>query len=198
VNLVSNSFSLCVVVGGYLAFIGYFCLEAGVALCISDTIMKPSDWYLLFDERALILAMPGILAGIALTAVARKCQDEAMLPISMVVIPMIFYVVLFVSGLSIAEARKGGWVGETSQPVPVTALFHLVDFEKVQWHLCKELIPIWLGKFGVLMLHMSCQSYLSLLSIELIVRNDFCGIIFILPGCRCYFDGHGTGIRHKQ
>jgi MFS superfamily sulfate permease-like transporter len=140
---------LCVVVGGYLAFIGYFCLEAGVALCISDTIMKPSDWYLLFDERAIILALPGILAGIALTAVARKCQDEAMLPISMVVIPMIFYVVLFVGGWSISEARDGGWVGETSEPVPVTALYHLVDFEKVQWHLFKDLIPIWLGKFGM-------------------------------------------------
>ena len=38
------------VVGGYLAFIGYFCLEAGVALCISHPIMKPSDWSYLFDH----------------------------------------------------------------------------------------------------------------------------------------------------
>ena len=29
------------VVGGYLAFIGYFCVEAGVALCIGHTIMVP-------------------------------------------------------------------------------------------------------------------------------------------------------------
>lgn len=132
--------------GGYLAFIGYFCLEAGVALCISDTIMKPSDWGLLFEERNLVLAVPGIIAGIALTAVARKCQDEAMLPISMVVIPVIFYVVLFFCGWSISEAREDGWVGETSAPVPVTDLFKLVDLSKVQWHLFKDLIPIWLGK----------------------------------------------------
>ena len=37
------------VVGGYLAFIGYFCVEAGVALCIGHTIMKPSDWTYLFN-----------------------------------------------------------------------------------------------------------------------------------------------------
>lgn len=147
VNRVFNFHVL--VVGGYLAFIGYFCLEAGVALCISDTIMKPSDWSLLFDKQALLLAAPGIIAGIALTWVARKCQDEAMLPISMVVIPMIFYAVLFVCGWSISEAREGGWVGETSPPVPVTDLFHLVNFEKVQWHLFQELIPIWLGKYFI-------------------------------------------------
>eukprot|EP00804_Cyclotella_cryptica_P022111 CCRYP_011586-RA/>CCRYP_011586-RA protein AED:0.29 eAED:0.29 QI:247/1/0.83/1/0.2/0.33/6/0/513 len=133
------------VVGGYLAFIGYFCLEAGVALCINDTIMKPSDWTLLLDEHSLLLAIPGILSGIALTAVARKCEDEAMLPISMVVIPVVFYIVLFTGGWTIEEAREGGWVGETSPPVPVVDLFHLVDFGKVRWDLFKDLIPTWLG-----------------------------------------------------
>ena len=32
------------VVGGYLAFIGYFCFQAGVGLCISEAMTKPSDW----------------------------------------------------------------------------------------------------------------------------------------------------------
>jgi len=133
------------VVGGYLAFIGYFCVEAGVSLCISRPIMKPSDWSYLFDKQALLLAIPGIIAGILLTGVARKCQDEAMLPISMVVIPVVFYIVLFACGWSIEDAREGGWVGETSPPVPVQDLFHLIDFGKVRWDLCKEIIPTWLG-----------------------------------------------------
>jgi len=133
------------VVGGYLAFIGYFCVEAGVALCIGTTIMKPSDWSHLFDGRALLLAFPGMLAGIFLTFVARKCTNEAMLPLSMVVIPVIFYLVLYVNGWSIDDAREGGWVGETSPPVPVSDMFHLVDFSKVRWELGRELIPTWAG-----------------------------------------------------
>ncbi len=32
------------VVGGYLAFIGYFCLMAGTALCISESMMDLKDW----------------------------------------------------------------------------------------------------------------------------------------------------------
>ena len=46
------------VVGGYLAFIGYFCVEAGVALCIGHTIMVPTDWVYLFNEQSLVLALP--------------------------------------------------------------------------------------------------------------------------------------------
>ena len=133
------------VVGGYLAFIGYFCLEAGVALCISHTIMKPSDWGYLFDEGSLLLATPGIIAGIFLTLVSRKCANEAILPISMVAIPVAFYALMFFCGYTIEDARDGGWVGESSPSVPASDLLRLVDFHKVRWDLSKELISTWAG-----------------------------------------------------
>ena len=37
-----------------------------------------------------------------------------MLPLSMVAIPVTFYLILFANGMSIADAREGGWVGEVS------------------------------------------------------------------------------------
>lgn len=131
--------------GGYLAFIGYFCLEAGVALCISHPIMKPADWGYLFDEKSLILATPGIIAGIFLTLVSRKCSNEAILPISMVAIPLAFYIFMFLCGYTIEDARDGGWVGESSPSVPASDLLLLVDFHKVRWDLAKDLISTWAG-----------------------------------------------------
>lgn len=131
---------------GYLAFIGYFCVEAGVALCIGTVIMKPSDWAVLCDARHLVLAFPGIVAGVVLTLVARKCDNEAMLPLSMVLIPATFYVVLLLSDMGIDDAREGGWVGEKSPPVPVRDLFHLVDFGLVRWGMAKQIISTWAGK----------------------------------------------------
>ena len=133
------------VVGGYLAFIGYFCLEAGVALCISHPIMKPSDWGYLFDDKSLLLATPGILAGIFLTLVSRKCSNEAILPISMVAIPLAFYILMYLCGYTIEDARDGGWVGERSPSVPVSDLLRLVDFHEVRWDLAKDLISTWAG-----------------------------------------------------
>ena len=62
------------VVGGYLAFIGYFCVEAGVALCIGHTIMVPGDWVYLFNEQSLILALPVSFSCIIYNVLFKYCK----------------------------------------------------------------------------------------------------------------------------
>ncbi len=104
------------VIGGYLAFIGYFCLEAGVALCISKPMTTFSDWKYLFDMHSLLLATPGLLSALILTIISRKATSDAVLPIAMVLIPTVFYVVLFVCGVTLQDAREVGWVGQEAPP----------------------------------------------------------------------------------
>ena len=71
-------------IGGYLAFIGYFCLEAGVALCIGKPMTEISDWGYLLDPHSLLLATPGLISAGILTIISRKCDNDAILPITMV------------------------------------------------------------------------------------------------------------------
>ncbi|GKY96837.1 hypothetical protein MPSEU_000642900 [Mayamaea pseudoterrestris] len=133
------------VVGGYLAFIGYFCVQAGVALCISHPLVAFSDWTLVFTRHNLLLAVPGLLAGLVLTNAARRATNEAILPLSMVVIPAFFYLVIYMTGVGLDGARQNGWVGEVSPPVPVTDLFQLVDFTLVRWDLVQSIGWTWVG-----------------------------------------------------
>jgi hypothetical protein len=51
------------VVGGYLAYIGYFCLQAGVALCISQTMTTVLDWKYIFEGENALLAAPGLIGA---------------------------------------------------------------------------------------------------------------------------------------
>jgi SulP family sulfate permease len=104
------------VVGGYLAFIGYFCLTAGVGLCISESMMVPADWAYLLEPHNLVLAIPGLLSGLCMTIVSRKCDSDAALPLLMVLIPSIFYIVIFSTGIGLDGAREGGWVGDVAPP----------------------------------------------------------------------------------
>jgi len=133
------------VVGGYLAFIGYFCVQAGTALCISQPMMSIIDWNLLFNPHNLLLAAPGLLAGLVLTMTSRLATNSGVLPLVMVSIPALFYVLLYGCGSSLEDAREMGWVGETSPPVPVSDLLKLVDFRQVQWNLILKIIPTWVG-----------------------------------------------------
>ena len=104
------------VVGGYLAYIGYFCLLAGTALCISQTMMDPKDWLLLLDLNNLMLAVPGLVAGLVMTWVSRNAKNEMALPLVMIAIPALFYVYIFATGIGLDGAREGKWVGEVSPP----------------------------------------------------------------------------------
>lgn len=104
------------VVGGYLAFIGYFCLQAGVGLCISESIMSPKDWAYLLQPHLLLLAIPGLVSGLLMTVVSRKVDNDAALPLLMVLIPAIFYIVIYSTGIGLEGAREGQWVGQVSPP----------------------------------------------------------------------------------
>lgn len=101
------------VVGGYLAFIGYFCLEAGVGLAISNTIINVTDWSLLFQPSLLLLAAPALIAGFVLTWVSRNVKNDAALPLAMIVIPGIFYIIIFLTEVGMDGARSAGWMGGT-------------------------------------------------------------------------------------
>ncbi|VEU38923.1 unnamed protein product [Pseudo-nitzschia multistriata] len=133
------------VVGGYLAYIGYFCVLAGTSLCISQPMMDPKDWALLLDVSNLKLAIPGLITGLVLTLTCRLATSSGTLPFVMVSIPALFYVYCWVFDISLEEARELGLVGETSPSVPVSDLIHIVDFSKVRWDLIVEVIPTWFG-----------------------------------------------------
>ena len=133
------------VVGGYLAFIGYFCVQAGTSLCISQPMMSIVDWNVMLDPRNLLLGGPGLLAGLLLTLTSRMATNSGVLPMVMVVIPVVFYIVLWACGTSLGEARDLGWVGETSPSVPVSDLLHLIDFKQVRWDLIGDILPTWFG-----------------------------------------------------
>lgn len=133
------------VIGGYLAFIGYFCLEAGVALCIGKSMTTISDWAYLFEPHSLLLAAPGLIAALVLTIISRKATNDAVLPIAMVAIPTLFYIILFLCSFTLDEARESGWIGEETPPVEPKELLHLVDFNLVHWSMIKKCIGTWVG-----------------------------------------------------
>jgi hypothetical protein len=133
------------VVGGYLAFIGYFCIQAGVALCISQPLIVFSDWKYVLEPSNLLLAVPGLFAGLVLTFTSRRATNSAVLPGVMVAIPLLFYVFIYATGVGLEGAREGGWVGPEAPSVPVGDLFRLVDFSSVRWDLWSEIFSTWVG-----------------------------------------------------
>lgn len=61
-------------VGGYLAYIGFFCGQAGLALMARVQIATLADWGQLLDPTALLLVAPGVVLGVGLYVLLRTVQ----------------------------------------------------------------------------------------------------------------------------
>jgi len=131
------------VVAGYLAFIGFFCFAAGLGLSCSKDISTYQDFAQLNELQDWILATPAMIAGGIMTLVSRKSPHWWALPVTIIVIPLVFYVVLFWFGLSLDDARVGGWVAPLDPPEPFYNVFLRFDFLKVNWSLVPNLVVTW-------------------------------------------------------
>mmetsp|Transcript_7295 Transcript_7295/g.13152 ORF Transcript_7295/g.13152 Transcript_7295/m.13152 type:complete len:1011 (+) Transcript_7295:372-3404(+) len=153
------------VVGGYLAFIGFFCLEAGIGLSIGQDVSKVSDMKKMLNQHDLILVLPAMLGGALLAIVAKKAETWYSLPVCIVGMPLVFYAVLFATGTSITEAQNAGWMSKPSgEPIgPFWEVWELFEFQNVDWSVIPSQALTWISMTFVV----SFSSCLDVVAIEM-------------------------------
>ena len=141
------------VVGGYLAFIGLYCFEAGLALMTGETIDGLADWHKIFTKDNGILLAPGVLGGGLLLMVLQRFRHFAVLPCCLVSIPVIFYIILAAGSYSLEDARLAygrGWVeNKTKGAEDFWDGWELYDFNHIQWYVIPAQIPTWIAMYFV-------------------------------------------------
>ncbi|TFJ87438.1 hypothetical protein NSK_001769 [Nannochloropsis salina CCMP1776] len=157
------------VIGGQIVFIAAFCFRAGVALSVGHDLDSLQAWSALYDPRAVVLVLPGILAGVVLSIVAHSFKHFLALPVAMVCVPLVFYGVLFLAGESMEGARDFGWVGPANAPASWQASVALYQvwppdlLGRIEWWVVPYQLPTLLGMIFVV----SFSSCLDIVAIEM-------------------------------
>ncbi|TDH68388.1 hypothetical protein CCR75_001425 [Bremia lactucae] len=133
------------VVGGYLAYIGLFCLFAGLSLCTGLVINDFTSMLQIWDMHYILLCFPGILGGVILLLVSQRCENSFALPAAILLMPLLFYLLLVLIGVSFDEARDFGWVSPASDPAGLTQMFDLFDLSQMHWDQIPKQLTTWLG-----------------------------------------------------
>ena len=94
------------VIGGYLAFIGFFCGEAGLAMMAGVTIESFEDWLKLLHLKTFVLWLPGLLSGFIIYYLLRTVQSPYVLPLFMGALLSSFFLVTTLTGTSLEEVCK--------------------------------------------------------------------------------------------
>ena len=131
------------VVGGYLAFIGFFCGQSGMALMAGVNIEHLSDWNNFCTIHRITLMLPGMISGLLIYLLARKIRHMAVLPTCIILLIVIFYIILAMSDVSISEARSNGWFIEANNPPVWYKTWHFLHPSYVIW----SALPQCIGMF---------------------------------------------------
>jgi SulP family sulfate permease len=138
------------VVGGYLAFIGFYAMEAGLSMMTTQSIKEPADWVKLADWDALLLSAPGIVAGTIIFWVNSRWDHMAVMPCCLAAMLITFYSLLLVTGASLEDARAAGWVAQPPpSPRSMAQIYEFYDFSEINFSHLTAQIPTWVAMYFV-------------------------------------------------
>ncbi len=92
-----------------------------------------STWVELFSGHQLILFIPGFLGGIFLSVFTSKYHHFMVFPGCLILLPLVFFLVLFVSGYNVEHAREFGFLAPDGDTTSLLDVYRLFDFGKIHW-----------------------------------------------------------------
>eukprot|EP00854_Cymbomonas_tetramitiformis_P012357 gene12357-14595_t len=141
------------VVGGYLAYIGLYCIEAAFSIMLGG--MTVNEWTLTTNvvgmtwKKGAILCAPGLVGWTILLVVCARVKHFLTLPICLLSIPVLFYIALQCSQTSLSDAQAFGWMDQPAPTVEFYDAFSLFDFKLVQWAKMVSQLPSLFGLYFV-------------------------------------------------
>ena len=116
------------VIGGYLAFIGWFCGISGLEL-----MARGGDLTIQVFLDNIIFVLPGIMGGILIYVLVRRLRHMAVLPTTIAAIFLTFYAVLYLTKSSVEEATDMGWIPKFDKAPVWYHTWDYLQFDKVVW-----------------------------------------------------------------
>ncbi|KAG7401740.1 hypothetical protein PHYBOEH_011029 [Phytophthora boehmeriae] len=152
------------VIGGYLAFIGIFCLYAGLALCTGLVVNDITSMLDVFtNAHDVLLCVPGVLGGAFLLFVSQRYDSSFILSGAIMIMPVVFFLIMIAGGISMDDARDGGWIDPAKDPATISELLDLFDFSLVHWDQVPKQFGTWIGMVFIV----AFSSCLDIAAIEL-------------------------------
>ncbi|GKY95087.1 hypothetical protein MPSEU_000472800 [Mayamaea pseudoterrestris] len=153
------------VIGGYLAFIGWFCGIAGIGLManVSQATLTPTLVLRHSDKVA-----PGIAGGMVIYALVRRYRHMAVLPACIVVMLGIFYMTMWLFGATFDDVTRDGWIRTTDEPPQLRRTWDYLRLDLVNWSGLPRLVTSELGMIFIVAL----SSSLDVAAIELELNDQ--------------------------
>lgn len=151
------------VFGGFLAGTGWLLVQGGMGVLVGD-----SPFLTLFSPDKLLAWLPALLFAILLTCILRRYSHFLVVPGALLGATALFYGLLWLNHLTIAEATAQGWL---LGPFPTGGLWQPLSFAAVG-HIEWSAIAAQIGNIGTLILISVISLLLNASGIEVTTQTD--------------------------
>ncbi|DBA02254.1 TPA: hypothetical protein N0F65_007664 [Lagenidium giganteum] len=138
------------VIGGYLAYIGFFMVKGGVSLMTGLHLTGIVSWVDVLELHALALAAPGVICGVLLSFITSRYRHFAVFPCCLVMMPVVFFLLLPVFGSTVDDARSAGFLATEGPSISLSRIYGLFDVFKVHWRVIPSQVPTMMSMFLVI------------------------------------------------
>ncbi|NNM60094.1 MAG: cyclic nucleotide-binding domain-containing protein [Legionellales bacterium] len=120
------------VIGGFLAGTGWLILK-GCWPILTNIALTSGNLTVLLSKPILIQWIPGLFVGLTLCLLTRFSRKIYYPYLFFFCVFLLFYITLFATHTSLAEARSMGLLFGNVSPVSLMTLYHGFDFSAVHW-----------------------------------------------------------------
>jgi len=155
------------VIGGFMAGIGWLLFKGGIG-AMTDSAVSFSQVFALFTPHLLLKWVPGFVLGGILFFATKRFRNSLLIPSILLGGALVFYLVLALSGVTVAQAGTHGWLmgpfkqGALWQPMTPETLAH------VHW----DIILGHINSMGTIFLISVVSLLLNASGLELTVHQD--------------------------
>ncbi|RMX63647.1 hypothetical protein KXD40_008789 [Peronospora effusa] len=136
------------VIGGYLAYVGFFMIKGGISLTTGVSLASAQGWgVLVSSSHNLMLLAPGLAGGVLLSVLTSHFHHFAVFPSCLLVLPAVFFFMVWVSSYTLEDVRYAGFLDVEGTGVPVMDVYSLFDFHHIHWSAMPGQIPTILSMF---------------------------------------------------
>ena len=146
----------------YQAYIGFFCGQAGLALMARKNVTGLGEWSKFFNHDAMIRIVPGLIGGSLIYYSVGKFRHMSVLPSCIVILMLTFYAILWVTGTTVQEATKNGWINESAKNQDWKDTWDFLRIDKVVW----SVLPSQIGTLLAMISVVALSSSLDIAAIE--------------------------------
>lgn len=133
------------VVGGYLGYIGYFCLAAGLGIGSGREVNDPSTLLQLFDPSLALKMILLLTTAMVMIVVHFRAKHFLAMPLTLLLLPLVFFACTTAAGLSLEDCRAKGLVPYPRGSSGIEEIWQIVDYNEVQWSLLPRQIANLIG-----------------------------------------------------